>query len=214
MSYTKSIDLTNYGCVPASIAFVPIGGHVVLQCVSSIDQHTLQLTMDYLTDTITSATSHNGRPMVSPDSRFLVTVDLLTGKVIVSSISEEGFLETTYDVTVSASISDVAFMAAMFHRGYDLVMTSSDDDDVIIMNLATGKVEKLKGSRYSENSKSWNTNPSSRHIVTGNSMSNYLMAPSKSSLAILDARFKEVECEFPQTVGSDVMIYIPSIYTS
>lgn len=25
MSYTKAIDLTNYGCVPTNIAFVPIG---------------------------------------------------------------------------------------------------------------------------------------------------------------------------------------------
>lgn len=48
-------------------------------------------------------------------------------------------------MTVSASISDVAFMTAMSHHGYDLVLTSSDDNDVIIMNLVTGKVEKLKG---------------------------------------------------------------------
>uniref|UniRef100_A0A0B7A5X0 Kazal-like domain-containing protein n=1 Tax=Arion vulgaris TaxID=1028688 RepID=A0A0B7A5X0_9EUPU len=214
MSYTKTIDLTNYGCIPTNIAFVPIGGHVIIQCVSAADQHTLQLTMDYLTDTITSATSHTGRPMASPDSRHLVTVDMLTGKVIVSSVSDEGVLETTYDVTVSTSISDATFVTAVFHHGYDLVMTSDDGDDVITMNLVSGKVEKLKGSNYSVKSNSWNPSSVSRHIVTGNSMSNYLMTPSKTSLVILDTRFKQVECEFLDSVGSDVMIYIPSIYTS
>lgn len=63
---------------------------MVIQCVSAADQHTLQLVMDYLTDTITSTTSLNGHPMTSPDSRHLVSVDKLTGKVIVTSVSDEG----------------------------------------------------------------------------------------------------------------------------
>ncbi|CAG5128021.1 unnamed protein product [Candidula unifasciata] len=214
MSYTKAIDLTNYGCVPTNIAFVPIGGHVVIQCVSAADQHTLQLVMDYLTDTITSTTSLNGYPMTSPDSRHLVSVDKLTGKVIVTSVSDEGALETTYEVTVSASISDVAFMPAISHQGYDLVLTSADDDDVIIMNLVTGKVEKIPGSQYLDPTNSWHPSPIHRHIISGNSMSNYLMVPSRSSLAILDAKFKQVECEFLDSVSSKVMLYIPSSYTS
>ncbi|KAH9519790.1 hypothetical protein Btru_070919 [Bulinus truncatus] len=90
MSYTKSIDLSSYGCVPTYLDFVPIGGHVLIQCVSSADHHTLQLTMDYLTDTVISTVSLPGRPMTSPDSRHLVTVDESTGKVTVSSVSDEG----------------------------------------------------------------------------------------------------------------------------
>ena len=55
-------------------------------------------------------------------------------------------MATTYEVTVSASISDVAFMPAASHQGYDLILTSADDDDVIIMNLITGKVDKISGN--------------------------------------------------------------------
>ncbi|XP_005094748.2 uncharacterized protein LOC101862789 [Aplysia californica] len=214
MGNTKSIDLSNYGCVPRSLAFVPVGGHIVIQCVSAADQHTLQLVMDHLTDTIISTVSLAGRPMVSPDSRHLITVDEFTGKVVVASISEEGVMERTYEVTVSASISDVAFLPSTSHHGYDLVLTSADDDDIIIMNLVTGKVEKMPGSQYTDPSGVWHPSPVHRHIVSGNAMSSYFMAPSKSSLAILNAKFRQVECEFRDSTGSDVMVYIPSKRTS
>ena len=55
-----------------------------------------------------------------------------------------GDMERTYEVTVSASISDVSFLASVGH--HDLILTSGDDDDVIIMNLVTGKVDKMPGT--------------------------------------------------------------------
>ena len=45
---------------------------------------------------------------------------------------------------MSASISDVAFFPASGH-GYLLVLTSADNDDIITINLSTGKVDKMKG---------------------------------------------------------------------
>ncbi|KAK0051156.1 eisosome protein SEG2 [Biomphalaria pfeifferi] len=214
MSYTKSIDLSNYGCVPTYLDFVPIGGHVLIQCVSSVDHHTLQLTMDYLTDTVISTVSLSGRPMTSPDSRHLVTVDESTGKVTVSSVSDEGIMETTYEVTVSARISDVTFVPANSHHGYDLVLTSADDDDVILMNLVTGKVEKITGTQFTDPAALRHPSSVHRLIVPSDTMNNYLMTPSKSTLAILDIKFKVVECEFTDTVGSSVMLYTPSSKTS
>ncbi|XP_059139429.1 follistatin-related protein 5-like [Physella acuta] len=212
MSYTKAIDLTAYACVPKNIDFVSIGGHIVIQCVS--DHHTVQLIMDCLTDTIISTASVSGQPMTSPDSRHLVTVDNLTGKVTVTSISEEGVLETTYEVTVSASISDVAFIPANSHQGYDLALTSADDDDVILMNLVTGKVEKIAGSHSTESSKKRNSTDIKRTIAPANTMNSYLMTPSRTSLAILDVKYKQVQCEFADLAGSSVMLYVASSKTS
>ncbi|RUS75523.1 hypothetical protein EGW08_016713 [Elysia chlorotica] len=213
MSYTKAVDLSSYGCVPTNVAFVPIGGHVVVQCVSAADQHSLQLILDYLTDTVTSTVSLTGRPMTSPDSRHLITVDQFTGRVTVASISEEGVMATTYEVTVSASISDVAFMPASSHQGYDLILTSADDDDVIIMNLVTGKVEKISGSMYSNSSRTWHPSAVKRRIATADTLSSFLMAPAMSSLDILDITFRQVECEFSNS-ESDVIIHVPSWQTS
>jgi hypothetical protein len=62
----------------------------------------------------------------------------------------KGSLEEAYEVTVSASISDVAFFASTGH-GYLLALTSADDDDIITINLATGKVDKIRG----ENDDRW-----------------------------------------------------------
>ncbi|GFR93743.1 follistatin-related protein, partial [Elysia marginata] len=213
MSYTKAVDLSSYGCVPSHVAFVPIGGHIVVHCVSASDQHSLQLVLDYLTDTVTSTISLTGQPMTSPDSRHLITVDKLSGRVTVASISEEGVMATTYEVTVSASISDVAFMPAATHPGYDLILTSADDDDVIIMNLVTGKVEKISGSKYSSSSQAWHPSAVKRRIATADTLSSFLMAPAMSSLDILDITFRQVECEFSNS-ESDVIIHVPSWQTS
>ena len=66
------------------------GGHVVVECVSPVNHQTLQLVMDYITDAVVSTTMLSGRPHVSPDSRHVVTVDDLTGKVSVAGVNNEG----------------------------------------------------------------------------------------------------------------------------
>ena len=66
------------------------GGHVVVECVSPVNHQTLQLVMDYITDAVVSTAMLSGRPHVSPDSRHVVTVDDLTGKVSVAGVNNEG----------------------------------------------------------------------------------------------------------------------------
>ena len=63
---------------------------MVVECVSPLNHQTLQLVMDYITDAVVSTTVLSGRPYVSPDSRHVVTVDDLTGKVSVAGVSNEG----------------------------------------------------------------------------------------------------------------------------
>ncbi|XP_076460170.1 uncharacterized protein LOC143293140 [Babylonia areolata] len=198
MRYVNTIHLSPYDCVPRSLAFVPIGGHVVVECVSAMNHQTLQLVLDYLTDAVVSTGLVSGRPHVSPDSRHVVTVDDLTGKVSVAGVSNEGTLEAAYEVTVSASISDVAFFPALGH-GYLLVLTSADDDDIITINLSTGKVEKMKGTNRRSTSSDWYPSPVKRGIISGDVFSDFLLAPSKSSLSIMDMRLQQVKCEYSAT---------------
>lgn len=63
---------------------------MVVECVSPVNHQTLQLVMDYITDAVVSTTMLSGRPHVSPDSRHVVTVDDLTGKVSVAGVNNEG----------------------------------------------------------------------------------------------------------------------------
>lgn len=207
MRYVKAVDLTAYGCVPRSLAFVPIGGHVVMECVSPLNHQTLQLVMDYITDAVVSTAVLSGHPYVSPDSRHVVTVDDLTGKVSVAGVNNEGVLEAAYEVTVSASISDVAFYPA-FGEGYLLILTSADDDDIITINLSTGKVGKLKGTNHPTTSADWHPSPVQRTITTGDVFCNYLLAPSKSSLAIIDMKFHHVSCEKSDVPRSQAAIFV------
>lgn len=63
---------------------------MVVQCTSPVNHQMLQLVLDYITDAVISTTVLPGRPYVSPDSRHVVTVDDLTGKVSVTGVSNEG----------------------------------------------------------------------------------------------------------------------------
>lgn len=207
MRYTKTVDLTTYDCVPQSLAFVPIGGHIVVQCVSPLNHQTLQLVMDYITDAVVSTAVLAGKPYVSPDSRHVVTVDDFSGKVNVAGVNNEGTLEQAYEVTVSASISDVSFYPLSGH-GYLLVLTSADDDNIITINLATGKVDKLRGTMKQDTSSDWHPSPVKRTIVSGDFFSDFLLAPSKSSISIVDAKFSKVQCEFTDAPRSKAAIFV------
>ena len=63
---------------------------MVVECVSPVSHQTLQLVMDYITDAVVSTAVLSGKPFVSPDSRHVVTVDDLTGKISVAGVSNEG----------------------------------------------------------------------------------------------------------------------------
>ncbi|XP_070186937.1 follistatin-related protein 5-like isoform X2 [Littorina saxatilis] len=207
MRYVKAVDLSAYDCVPHSLAFVPIGGHVVVECVSPINHQTLQLVMDYITDAVVSTAVLSGKPYVSPDSRHVITVDDLTGKVSVAGVNNEGTLEAAYEVTVSASISDVAFYPTSGH-GYLLVLTSADDDDIITINLSTGKVDKMKGTNRAATSSDWHPSPVKREITSGDVFTDFLLAPSKSSISIIDVKFHQVKCEFTAAPRSNAAIFV------
>ncbi|KAL8563543.1 hypothetical protein ACOMHN_025397 [Nucella lapillus] len=207
MRYVNTIHLSPYDCVPRSLAFVPIGGHVVVECVSSANHQTLQLVLDYLTDAVVSTGLVSGRPHVSPNSRHVVTVDDLTGKVSVAGVSNEGSLEAAYEVTVSASISDVAFFPALGH-GYLLVLTSADDDDIITINLSTGKVDKIKGTNRRATSSDWYPSPVKRAIISGDVFSDFLLAPSKSSISIMAMNRQRVQCEYTATPRVQAAVFV------
>ena len=55
-------------------------------------------------------------------------------------------MESAFELTVSTNIGDVTFFPSTLSKGYDLVLTSSDNNDIIFVILANGKVEKVKGT--------------------------------------------------------------------
>ena len=67
--------------------FLLTGGKVVVNCGS---QTPGLLVLDYLTDEVLQMLNVTGDPYVSPDSRFLVTVDNAELKISVYTVSDEG----------------------------------------------------------------------------------------------------------------------------
>jgi hypothetical protein len=57
---------------------------------------TLQILIDYITDTPIANTTLSGTPLVSPDSKNVVTLDKETGKVNIAKVSGKGELIYIY----------------------------------------------------------------------------------------------------------------------
>lgn len=54
-------------------------------------------------------------------------------------------LEFEFDVKTNLNISDVTFYESRTNSGYDLYASASDKEDILFLNLYTGKVEMITG---------------------------------------------------------------------
>ncbi|XP_021344253.1 follistatin-related protein 5-like, partial [Mizuhopecten yessoensis] len=212
MRYTKAVDLSTFDCVPQKVAFIPIGGHVVVKCIKKMmdDTRTLQILMDYVTDAPLANITMFGTPYVSPDSRTIVTVDEVTGKVRVATIQEDGQIKKGIDVSVASSISDVTFFPSQVSTGYDLYLTSQDHAVVFHVNLVNGKVTTIKDAEDPRTVRVWPWSQATRSISHGNVFSNYLATPSKSSLVIVNGRDMHVHCKFADLDSPDSVLFSTS----
>jgi follistatin-related protein 5 len=131
-------------------------GFVIIQCREPVtNRPSGQLILDYLTDAVVSVKSQiNGRSYISPDSRHLITVenDHLSDDVIliVQQITVNG-LKFQFDVRTTLNITDVAFFESSEQHSYDLFASASDKEDILFLNLWTGKVEIITGIGTMEN---------------------------------------------------------------
>ena len=56
-----------------------------------------------------------------------------------------GKLEHLFDEYTSIHVSDVAFFPSVHGRSYDFYASSTDKNDVLYINLQSGKVEMIEG---------------------------------------------------------------------
>ncbi|XP_074648310.1 follistatin-related protein 5-like isoform X2 [Tubulanus polymorphus] len=101
MQYVNTIDLKQFNCVPKSVGFLPIGGQILIECKAPIGQEkiALQLVMDYVTDQILQKAPVPGSPNVSPDGKYIVSVDPLLGAISVQKVTEEATWHTFRRIT-------------------------------------------------------------------------------------------------------------------
>ncbi|XP_062591247.1 follistatin-related protein 5-like isoform X3 [Saccostrea cucullata] len=196
MRYTKAVDLDVFNCVPQEVAFIPLGGHIVVECLQSTPSgsKTLQILIDYITDTPVSNVTLSGTPYVSPDSKNIVTVDKQTGKVNIAKVTGKGEISKMTEVIVDSKVSDVTFFPSNQGHGYKVVMTSQELPEIYSIQLDNGKMTTLKDIGEPQMSLNSFTQVS-RAVIGGDYFSRYFATPSKDTLLILNGQSLYKDCQ-------------------
>ncbi|XP_046405287.1 follistatin-related protein 5-like isoform X3 [Ischnura elegans] len=211
MRYIRSIDLTPYNCVPREIQFSALYGFVVMECEEPVTgRSTGQILLDQLTDTVVSYRSGLfGRPRISPDSRMVVTLDRGHQGVtlVVQEVTENG-LKFSFDVKTTLNVSDITFYPSQTTHGYDLYASASDKEDILFLNLVTGKVEMITGvGKAMQPSLAQWDNPN-RPIAASGIFGHYMVTPANEALFVVNGETRTVNCEIGGLVHPRSVVWV------
>ena len=104
-----------------------------------------QLVLDYVTDAVLSETELNGDAYISPDGRYVVVVDDNGDTLTIHKVLDDGTVTKAFDEYTNLHIAGVTFFPSERGRSYDFYASSVNKNDVLYMNLASGKVELIEG---------------------------------------------------------------------
>ncbi|XP_076995749.1 follistatin-related protein 5 isoform X5 [Tamandua tetradactyla] len=211
MSYIKTISLKDYKCIPQSLAYTHLGGYYFVGCgADSTGAIPPQLIVDGVTDSVIGPNRDiTGTPYVSPDGRYLVSINDVKGLVRVQSISIRGEIQDAFDIHTNLHISDVAFQPSFTEaHQYNIYGSSSTQTDVLFVELSSGKVKMIKSLKEPLKAEGWPWNRKNRQIQDSGLFGQYLMTPSKNSLFILDGRLNKLNCEITEVEKGNTVIWV------
>ncbi|RZF49112.1 hypothetical protein LSTR_LSTR008398 [Laodelphax striatellus] len=211
MRYIRSIDLTPYNCVPRSMQFSALYGFVIMECEEPMTgRATGQVLLDYLTDSVVSQKPGLlGRPAVTPNSRVVVTLDRARDGVtlVVQQVTETG-LKFVFDVKTTLNISDMTFYPSQTTHGYDLYASAVDKEDILFLNLVTGKVEMITGvGKAMQPSLTQWGNPN-RPIAASGVFGHYMVTPANEALFVVNGETRTVNCEIGGLVHPRAVVWV------
>ncbi|XP_014287301.1 follistatin-related protein 5 isoform X2 [Halyomorpha halys] len=211
MRYVRSIDLAPYNCVPRSMQFSALYGFMIVECEEAVTgKATGQLVMDALTDTvIIQHVELLGKPYVAPDSRAVVTIDksLQGVTLVVQQITDSG-LKFLFDVKTTLNISDITFYPSQTTHGYDLYASAVDKEDILFLNLLTGKVEMITGvGKAMEPLLSQWGNPN-RVIEASGVFGHFMVTPANEALFVVNGESRTVNCEIGGLVHPRAVVWV------
>lgn len=211
MRYIRSIDLSPYNCVPRTLQFSSLYGFVIIECEEPGTGHaTGQVILDYLTDTVVNKKATvRGSPLVSPDSRVVVSIDKAADGVtlVVQQVLESG-LKFSFDVKTTLMISDIAFYPSRTTHGYDLYASAADKEDILFLNLSNGKVEMITGvgKAMLQSLTQWG-NPN-RPIAASGIFGHYMVTPADEALFVINGETRTVNCEIGGLVHPRLVTWV------
>lgn len=211
MSYIKTVSLQDHKCVPQSLAYTHLGGYYFVGCrADSSGAVPAQLVVDSVTDAVIGPNGDvTGTPYVSPDGHYLVSVNDVKGLVRVQYITIRGEIQAAFDVQTNLHIADLAFQPSFTEaHGYNVYGSSSEQTDVLFVELSSGKVKMLKGLKEPLGSDEWPWSRKNRRIQDSGLFGQYLMTPSKDSLFILDGRLNKLNCEITEVEKGNTVVWV------
>lgn len=209
MQYVKTLDFKPYECVPIHLAYVILGGYVVIDCKSPVGQPNKpkQILMDYLTDAVMTVRDVKGIPYVSPDSRYIISIDNKDTSITVQRVNDDGQITYGYRHDTGLDIGEVAFFPSETGKSYDFYATVTNKNDLVVINLEKSKLEIIEGVGKQGNAQ-W---LGAKHVIASSGIfGDYLLTPSKSSVIIFNGRSHRTHCEWTDIPNTSVIVWVES----
>ncbi|XP_061747730.1 follistatin-related protein 5 isoform X2 [Nerophis ophidion] len=211
LAYVRNISLRDFNCVPKSAAYTHLGGYYFVDCQpDSTGAARPQIIVDGVTDAVVGQNGDvTGTPYVSPDGRYLVTVDDGNGLMRIQTVSERGDVGAPYDIHTNLHISDLAFQRSFTEaQRYNVFGSSGRQTDVLFVELSSGKVKMIKSLKDPIKAYEWPWSSKNRVVLGGGVFGQYLMTPSRESLFILDGRLNKLNCEITGVAKGNVLAWV------
>nr|XP_044987207.1 follistatin-related protein 5 isoform X2 [Jaculus jaculus] len=215
MSYVKTVSLQAWRCVPQALAYTHLGGHYVVRCGrgragAQSPPPPPQLLVDGVTDAVVGANGDvSGTPYVSPDGRYVVSVDEARGLVTVQRVSARGELRAAFAVRTDVRVAELAFQPSSTEaRGYDAYGSAGGGARGLLLELASGKLTVLEGLKEPLEPRRWPWSARNRRVQGSGLFGQYLMTPSRDSLFVLDGRLRKLNCEITDVRAGNTLVWV------
>uniref|UniRef100_A0A8C2E4K9 Follistatin-like 4 n=1 Tax=Cyprinus carpio TaxID=7962 RepID=A0A8C2E4K9_CYPCA len=210
----KTISLKNYSCIPASMAYTHLSGYYFIECqVEDRLGPSSQLLIDSVSDAVIGPNPNiNGRPFVSPDGRFVVSVDKRHGKLQVQTVSFSGELRTSHEVDVSIPLADLEFQPSFTEANkYMIVASSAQGSKLVFSDLASGRTKVHEDVKDPIPASSWPWGDANRVVVSSGVFGRYLVTSSSESLFVLDGKQSGPHCEVSDVKRGNTVVWVGEV---
>ncbi|XP_043076746.1 LOW QUALITY PROTEIN: follistatin-related protein 4 [Puntigrus tetrazona] len=207
----KTISLKNYSCIPASMAYTHLSGYYFIEC--QVGAPSSQLLIDSVSDAVVGANPNiSGRPFVSPDGRFVVSVDKRRGKLQVQTVSFSGELRTGHEADVSFPLADLEFQPSFTEANqYIIVASSAQGSKLVFSDLASGRTKALEDVKDPIPASSWPWGDANRVVVSSGVFGRYLVTSSAESLFVLDGKQSGPHCEVSEVKRGNTVVWVGEV---
>uniref|UniRef100_A0A6I8MYI0 Follistatin like 4 n=1 Tax=Ornithorhynchus anatinus TaxID=9258 RepID=A0A6I8MYI0_ORNAN len=210
----KTISFKNSSCVPWAMAHSHLGGYFFVRCGSNDSAPAPpQLVIDSVTDAVVGPNGDvAGVPYVSPDGRFVVSVDEDGGRLRVQTLTVQGEIQTLYDLTTGFHLSGLTFQPS-FTEGdqYYLYAASRSQTDVLFVELSSGRMNVLKNLKDPLPAEDWPWDRVNRIMRDSGLFGQYLITPAKESLFVINGRQNALRCEVSGIKRGNTVVWVGEV---